>query len=143
MPLLDVNDAFDPSFLDQIVDYRISQTVDRNGRVVRFKTPYTVNAVVTATGPDDLQRLPDYEMMNKSISVYCPDFRLQGPVRSAEDNTNNLNETQPDEIFWHGSMFVVISMQDYSGYGRGFTSAVCSSIDMVDAPPLGGSVGVA
>jgi hypothetical protein len=143
MPLLDVNDAFDPSFLDTVTVFRITQTVDQHGRVVRFKQPFTVNAVITATSPDDLQRLPDYETMRKSISIYCPDFRLQGPVRDPADNTVNLNETQPDEIFWHGSTFVVYTMQDYSGYGRGFTSAIATSIDMVDGPPIGGSTGVA
>ena len=138
MPTLDVNDAFDPSFIDTITVMRITQTVDMNGRVVRFKTPYyNVSAVVTATGPDDLQRLESYEMMNKSISVYCPEFRLQGPVR---DPGNGIEQTQPDEIIWHGSTFVIVSMQDYSGYGRGFTSCVAVSIDAVDAPPIGGSV---
>jgi hypothetical protein len=141
MPTLDVNDAFDPSFIDFITVYRITQTIDKNGRVVRFRRAFTnVQAVVTATSPDDLQRLPDYEMMNKSISVYCPEFRLQGPVRSGG---NGVLQTQPDEIYWHGSTFVVHSMQDYSGYGRGFTSAIAVSIDAVDAPPLGGSVGSA
>jgi hypothetical protein len=140
MPTLDVNDAFDPSFIDLITVYRITQTIDKNGRVVRFRRAITnVQAVVTATSPDDLQRLPDYEMMNKSISVYCPAFRLQGPVRS----DNGVLQTQPDEIYWHGSTFVVHSMQDFSGFGRGFTSAIAVSLDAVDAPPIGGSVGSA
>ena len=137
-PTLDVNDAFDPSFLDFITIYRINQTIDKNGRVIRFRRAFTnIAAVVTATSPADLQRLPDYELMNKSISVYCPDFRLQGPVR----NDTGVLQTQPDEIYWHGSTFVVISLMDYSGYGRGFTSAIAASIDAVDAPPIGGSFG--
>jgi hypothetical protein len=140
MPTLDVNDAFDPSFLDFVTVFRITQTIDKNGRVLRFKRAIpNVAAVVTATSPADLQRLSDYELMNKSISVYCPEFRLQGPVRS----DNGVLQTQPDEIAWHGSTFVVIVMNDYSGYGRGFTSAIAASIDAVDAPPLGGSVGTA
>jgi hypothetical protein len=143
MPTLDVNDAFDPSFLDIILVDRITQVIDQYGRVHRTKRRYQVNAVVTATGPDDLQRIPEYEMMNKSISVYCPDFRLQGPVRPNAGTVAQLNQTQPDEIIWHDSTFVVHSAQDYSGYGRGFTSAIAISIDSVDAPPLGGSAGVA
>jgi len=141
MPLLDVNDAFDPSMIDCIDVYRITQTLDRHGRVVRFKKKYPgVVAVVTATGPDDLQRLPDYQMMQKSISVYCPQFRLQGPVRKNLPTTGLLDQTQPDELVWHGSTYVVHSMQDYSGYGRGFTSCIAVSIDSVDAPPLGGGM---
>jgi hypothetical protein len=140
MPTLDVNDAFDPSFLDYVTIYRITQTIDKNGRVIRFRRAFTnVAAVVTATSPADLQRLPDYEMMNKSISVYCPAFRLQGPVKS----DNGVLQTQPDEIYWHHSTYVIVTMMDYSGYGRGFTSAIASSIDAVDGAPIGGSVGSA
>lgn len=139
MPLLDVNDAFDASFLDYVDVDRISEVVDQWGRTVRYKQRIAnVAAVITATGPDDLQRMPDYEMMNRSISIYCPEFRLQGPVR---DPSTGLGRTQPDEITWHGSTFVVHSVQDHSGYGRGFTSAIAISIDAVDGPPLGGSVG--
>lgn len=139
MPLLDVNDAFDPSFIDYIDVDRITEAVNQYGRTQRFKQRFNnIAAVVTATGPDDLQRLPDYALMQKSISVYCPEFRLQGPV---QDPQTGLGRTQPDEIHWHGSTFVVHSMQDYSGYGRGFTSAIAISIDAVDGPPIGGSVG--
>jgi hypothetical protein len=141
-PSLDVNDAFDPSFIDIIAVDRITEAVDQYGRAVRLKHRINgIKAVVTATGPDDLQRLPDYEMANKSISVYCPEFRLQGPVR--DPATGSLTQTQPDEVIWQNSTFVVHSMQDYSRYGRGFTSAICISIEAVDAPPLGGTAGLA
>jgi hypothetical protein len=62
-------------------------------------------------------------------------------VRKDMPTTGLMDQTQPDEILWHGSTFVVHSMQDYSGYGRGFTSAIAISIDSVDAPPIGGSLG--
>lgn len=139
MPTLDVNDGFDPSFIDFIVVERFVQAIDRNGRVLRMKRVFrNVPCVVAAVAPDDLQRLTDYELMNKSITVYFPDFRPLGPARDPTGAT--LTETQPDEFLWHNSRFVVHSLQDYSGYGRGFVSVIAISVDAVDAPPLGGSV---
>lgn len=139
MPLLDVNEAFDPSFLDTILVDRIREVVDQFGRVRRYKTRYTVaNAVVTAASPSDLRREPNYELMAKSIDVYVPQgFRLQGPVR---DPVSGAMRTQPDEIIWHGSTFVVNAASDFSGYGMGYTYAHASSIEAMDAPPLGGHV---
>ena len=139
MPLLDVNDGFDSSFIDYITVERIIQAIDRNGRVVRLKRRFTnIACVVAAVAPDDLQRLSDYELMNKSITVYFPEFRPLGPAR--DPSGRSLTETQPDEFIWHDSRFVVHSLQDYSGYGRGFCSVIAISVDAVDAPPLGGSV---
>ena len=133
MPLHDVNDAFDPTFWDTIVVTRFTQTIDNTGRVVR--TPQVINTqgVVTASSPNDLNRLPDEQYMNKSITVYTQ-FRLFGPTIDT-----NGNQTHPDEITWHGSRFVIRALDDYSGYGRGFMMAVCTSIEPVDAPPLPGN----
>jgi hypothetical protein len=130
MPTLDVNDAFDPSFMDQITVSRITESVDQNGRVVRVPSTLTALAVVVPTSPNDLQRLPDEEYMNKAITIYSQ-FRLQGPV-----NDPVLGRTHPDEVIWHGSTFVVRALDDYSGYGRGFVMAIAVSIDAIDGPPL-------
>lgn len=139
--LLDVLEAFDPSFIDLIQVDRISEVVDQYGRAQRYKQRFSnIKAVVTATGPADLQRMTDYELMRKSISVYTPEFKLQGPV---QDPQTGLKRTQPDEIIWNHNTYVVSTMMDYSNWGRGFTSAIAISIDAVDAPPLGGSVGTA
>jgi hypothetical protein len=34
-------------------------------------------------------------------------------------------------------------MEDYSGYGRGFTMAIAESIQAVDGPPIGAPMGSA
>lgn len=130
MPLHDVSDAFDESFWDDIVVTRFTETIDQHGRVVRTPTVITTQGVVTASSPDDLNRLPDEQYMNKSITIYSP-FRFIGPVIGNP-------QTHPDEITWHGSRFVVRALDDYSGYGRGFMMVVCTSIEAVDGPPLPG-----
>lgn len=137
--LLDVNEAFDPSFLDQIEVFRIREVIDQFGRARRYKTRFVIrNAVVTAASPSDLRREPNYELMAKSIDVYLPDgFRLQGPVR---DVVTGAIRTQPDEIRWNNAMFVVNAASDFSNWGRGYTYAHASAIEAVEPPPLGGSV---
>jgi hypothetical protein len=78
--------------------------------------------------------------MSKSITIYSPSFRLQGPVI---DKVTGNQTTHPDEVDWHGSTFVVRHMEDYSGYGRGFTMAIAESIQAVDGPPIGAPMGSA
>lgn len=137
MPLLDVNDAFDPIMMDEFQVIRRVQTISNKGRVVVAETPMTATGVVTAASPDDLQRLPEAEYMNKAISIYTP-FRLQGP---AQDEAGVV--TLPDQVLWHDSVFVVRAVDDFSGYGRGFVSAVAVSVGAVDPPPIPAPVGSA
>ena len=134
MPLLDVNDAFDVLFMDSITVWRIVETIAQTGRVIRKRTPYyNVAAVVVPSSPADLERLPDYQLMSKSITIYSPSFRLQGPII---DKVSGNQTTHPDEIDWHGSTFVIRHEEDYSGYGRGFTMAIAESIVALDGPPM-------
>jgi len=130
MPYHDVNDAFDPSFWDNIQVVRRVITVDQHGRNTTTETPITTRAVVTAAGPNDLQRLPEEEYFNKAIEVYSP-FRFQG---TSTDELGNV-VTHPDHILWHGSVYVVRALDDYAGYGRGFVHVVAVSINAVDPPP--------
>jgi len=129
MPSLDVTDAFDISFWDQIVVIRRAASIDNKGRVSTVDKPMSAFAVVTAASPVDLQRVPEWSMMNKAISIYTP-FRIQGP---AVDEAGNV--THPDEILWCNSLYIVNYLEDYSRYGRGFVHAVAISKQNVDYPP--------
>jgi len=129
MPTLDVNDAFDPSFWDNIVVIRRIVTIDQHGRARVTEKPISARAVVIAASPNDLQRLPEAEWMNKAIQITTP-FRLQGP---SIDEVGTV--THPDHILWHGSIYVIRIFDDYAGYGRGFTHAIAVSINAVDPPP--------
>lgn len=128
MPLLDVNDAFAPEMLDKITVHRITESIDGHGRVVRAEQHFDdVAAVVTMATPNDLLRLPEEEHSQKAITIFSPAFRLQGIVSGY---------THPDEVEWHGSRFVVKAADDYSGFGRGYTSVVAVSVGPQDGPPL-------
>lgn len=93
-------------------------------------TQIAAQAVVLATSPNDLQRLPEEEYQLKSISMYSP-FRFQGP---AEDPASGARQ-QPDEVIWHGSTYVVRLLDDYTPYGRGFVHVIAVSVEAVDPSP--------
>jgi hypothetical protein len=124
MPTHDVSEAFDPSFLDTFTIIRRVQIISQFGRVRLVEKRFTGIGVVVASSPNDLQRVPEMQYMNKSITIYTQ-WKLQGPAPGM----------QPDEIIWHGSQFLVRSLDDYSGYGRGFITVICLSIDSVDPAP--------
>src|SRR5215471_420544 len=100
MPIHDVNDAFDVTFWDQIVVIRRVAFINNMGRVATQDKSMSALAVVTAASPVDLQRVPEWGMMNKAISIYTP-FRLQG---HAVDEVGNV--THPDEVLWRKSLFI-------------------------------------
>jgi hypothetical protein len=129
MATLDVSEAFDPSFLDVVTVLRRPLNVDPHGRGVTTVVPFSIMAVVVAASPSDLQRLPEGEHMNKAISVYSMQ-EIQGP---AIDEVGSF--THPDQLIWHGSLYVVRFLEDYSGYGRGFVHALATSMQSIDPPP--------
>ena len=121
---------FDPLFWDDITVRRRQQVITQNGRVSVQTTTFAMQAVVVAASPNDLQRVPDYQQMGKAISIYGIMPRLQGPALNVDGT-----QTQPDQVEWHGSLYVVRLLEDYSGYGRGFFHAVAESVQSVDPPP--------
>ena len=135
MPLLDVNDAFDASMLDTVTVIRRVSVVDSHGRVATTSSSLSISAVVTMASPDDIARLPEEEYTNKAITVYTT-ARLQGASRDEAGV-----ETLPDQVLWHGSVYVVRALDDYSGYGRGFVNAVATLIDPVGPPPMPAPLG--
>lgn len=121
MPVLDVSDAFDPSFMDAITVTRRVQGVDNFGRatvVVESVTP-DVPAVVGPSSPTDIQRLPEGSYMNKAITIITQ-HKLQGPSPGY----------YPDLVTWSGADYIVASLDDFSRYGQGFISVVAVSKDI-------------
>ena len=85
--------------------------------------------VVNASTPADLERLPETERTNKSITIIT-NFQL----RSVFSQSSGANQYLPDIVLWNGDSFVVKNLEDFSNYGPGFISAIAQSIDSVDAP---------
>lgn len=137
MPIHDVSEAFDATFWDTIMVIRRRQFVDQYGRVSVTNQQFTMLAVVVAASPNDLQRVPNYQQMGKAISIYSISPRLQGPALMYGSG----EETQPDQIVWHGSLYVVKLLEDFSGYGRGFIHTIAESVQAVDPAPFPDIIG--
>jgi hypothetical protein len=129
MPDLDVSDAFGPEMMDTFTVIRRVEVMV-NGRSTTTETPFkNVEGIVAPSSPDDLQRLPEGDYMNKALTIITP-FRLQGPSPNYK----------ADEIEWpvvSGNRYLVRVVDDYSAYGEGFIQAVAASIEAMDPPPMG------
>jgi hypothetical protein len=138
MPIHNVDEAFDPTFWDYITVVRRQETVSGQGRTVMKLVTSQQLAVVVPASPNDLNRLPEADMMNRAITIYTP-YRLQ----SSSINHLTGSQTLPDQIVWHNTTFIVRILDDYSGYGRGWIQATAVSYDSIPAPPIPDPIGSA
>ncbi len=116
MPLLDVSDVLsDPLFADSAVLIRTAVSVDpATGRTVETPTETPISVVVTSDKGQNLRRTPDAAISDGSIIVHST-FRL------AEGG----NGVDADILRWNGNEWTVVTTDDYSRYGAGFTVATC------------------
>lgn len=123
MALLDVTDVLlDPDFMDAgLLCNRMTQTVGDDGRAANAVTQTRFAAVVTSDKGDILHRNADGSRIIGSITLHTP-FRL----------TDGAAGRDADEIVWQGRTYTVVSVNDYSHFGRGFVCATC------DLKPLSG-----
>lgn len=136
MPFLDPDlDAFDIDFMDTIAVTRRQQVVSDKGRGSTIDTRTNgVQAVVCIAAGSQLDRIKDYDISKKYISVTTP-FRLQLATEGAPGDAAGTTYKN-DQVWWNGTLFEVIDLGDDSRYGQGWTEAICSSIKYQDAPPL-------
>jgi hypothetical protein len=131
MPM-DLSDAFCPENLDTFAVIRRKQTVNNFGEADNGIQRIPDQMGVVDAGDDNkIAIATDEQHFGKSISVTTP-FRLRG-VSEVKGS-----EFAPDLVFWHGSYFKVVVVEDYTSYGFGWVQAQCTSEDWVDpAPPPG------
>jgi hypothetical protein len=129
MPQLNLSAALtNPLTIDKFSVLRRTESVDINGlnNPVETRIPL-VYGVVTA-GPEDRREQTDSAQLTaKSLSIVTR-FRLRATAPGVV----------PDYVLWpidSNQRFVVVSVDDYSSYGPGWTQAICSSIESQDLPP--------
>lgn len=127
MPTLDVSEILtDPLFSRPLTIERRIETVGNNGRATKQVSQITPKPYGVITSASDDRRIltGDAQYRADAIRVITK-FRLSGPAPGRE----------PDVIVYNSSRYVVLQIDDYSDYGVGFTSALCSSTDTLDQPP--------
>ena len=120
-----ISDAFDPEFLEPIVVRRQIETIGANGRATRTTQDLNVDAVVTSGSANTLTTEEHGRYMGKMISLVA-EFAFQGPDNAGKG---------ADHVIWHGSEFVVDSVDDYMHFGSGFTQATATSVLTTDPAP--------
>jgi hypothetical protein len=120
MPTLDVTRVLaNPRFADSITVTRTTTTVDPNtGRPIETKTSQDLSAVVTSDRGRNLQRNPDAALSEGSIIIHSTfTFTEGGQVGAVTYDA--------DVVTWQGRDWTVVTVDDYSRYGAGFTCATC------------------
>lgn len=123
MPLLDVSDILtDPDFADSADLIRTSVTVDPNtGRTISTTAETPISVVVTSDKGQNLRRSPDAAASEGSIIVHSTITFTEGDAAS---------EIDADIVRWNGKDWTVVTVDDYSRYGAGFTVATCRLLDL-------------
>lgn len=120
MALLDVSDVLlDPDFADSLVCERLAQNVGDDGIAVNTAKVHRFAGVVTNDSGDKLSRISSGERVEGNIVVHSV-FRLQ-------DGSSGMTA---DVVTWRGRRFTVVSVNDWSHFGRGFTAAKCDLIPL-------------
>lgn len=125
MATLDVSRVInDPRFFDRgLVCIRNTQTIGENGRAVNTPSSTPFSAIVTANDGLKLDRRSDGSIVTGAINVVTR-FRLTQGIRALD----------ADEIIWRGNTYTVLTVKDYSDFGRGFVKAICT---LKSLKPLG------
>src|SRR5271154_1593343 len=131
MPGLDVSIALtNPLTLDTFALLRRKQVMNQFGETsMSIERIPVVRGVVYPEGLNELSRRAETQTNNKSIVVITR-FAIRAESQSANDGA----QYQPDIIVWRGDNFLVVRVEDYSNYARGFVKVTAESMDIVDQP---------
>jgi hypothetical protein len=120
MALLDVSDiTLDPDFVDPLVCFRNTQTVDDNGLATDTPTSTRFYGVVTNDQGDILKRFPEGSYVTGSIMVHS-----RFPLTAGKDGVD------ADTVQWNGDMYTVFNIANWTTYGAGFTAALCTPVKL-------------
>jgi hypothetical protein len=131
MPQLDMSQAIlEPWFVDQYLVKRRLTGTNKYGEVQVGLHEFTAYGVVTIHDDNALKRGADEQHAAKTIHIVS-----QTRLRTAVEGY------QPDLVLWHGSEFVAIKNEDYTGYGAGWTQTTLTSQKFMDPAP-GPGIGI-
>jgi hypothetical protein len=128
-PQIDVSAVLgNPMFLDTFTVLRRKQIVNQFGEATMSVRCFTgVRGVVQPEGLNDLSRRPEAQTNAKTLVIYTR-FAIRGESKDA----NVDSEFQPDQVVWYGNTFVVVRVEDWSKYARGYVKVTAASQDIVD-----------
>jgi hypothetical protein len=112
---------------------RRTQTVNNSGYASTTVQAFPgIVGVVYPSDDNELKRYPDLQIQGDTVSVITT-FALRG---ESVVSGNPEISFQPDLVVWNGSNYVVRVVNDFGNFGGGFIFAICTSITLVDQPPV-------
>lgn len=90
--------------------------------------PVIVFAIVVP-GKSNLRRSSDGERVNAYIDVFT-EYRL-----SAGFKTTDSTHRDADTLLWHGRVYTVMAVEDYTAFGPGFVHAGCDMLPLYPTVP--------
>jgi|SRR6185369_5677611 len=121
MPRLDVSDVLtDSNFCDATLRCeRYNISINPQGRSVTVQTLLGFAGVITSDSGERLNRGIIGEHATDTITVITR-FRLRDAGSGAT----------ADIVQWNGNRYTVVSVNDYSTYGVGFTENICEMVPL-------------
>lgn len=116
MALLDVSEVLsDPIFYEPVSLIRRSSSVNGYGENVLAEKTVVISAVVQPASNQDLKLLPEAAQSSGAIVVYS---------RVKQESESNLGYS--DVILWGSLRYQVLSVENYSNWGTGYTKAIAT-----------------
>lgn len=127
MASIDVNDAFDASFISEFYYSKPSIALNEEGVYETKLSNYTVQlGVVLPNETSHTTRDPANEYIIKSIKIYIPAYLL----------THQTYIQPADVIYWSNQHYKVDEVRNYMQYGKGYTLIIAALIDASDQPEV-------
>jgi hypothetical protein len=130
MAMVDVSRVLtNPRFLTGLTVYRRKQKVNNFGEPkLEVEVLSNVQGVVYPASKNDLERYADAQITQRSIVILT-----QNSLRGESETIDGV-EYQPDIVLWKGNHFLIVTVDAYTNYGRGFVKMIANSMDIVDLP---------
>lgn len=129
MAMVDVSRPLtNPRFLTGLTVYRRKQKVNNFGEPKLEVEKTAIRGVVYPASKNDLERYPDAQITERSIVI------LTRAALRGESQTIDEVEYQPDIVLYSGNHFVIVTVEPWENYARGFVKMIANSIDIVDMP---------
>ena len=127
MASIDVNDAFDASFISEFYYSKPKIILNEEGIYVTKLSKYKVQLGVVLPNETEHTTLdPANEYIVKSIRVYIPAYLL-----------NHQTYIQPaDIIYWNNQHYKAEEVRNYMQYGKGYTIIIAALMDASDQPEV-------
>lgn len=117
MPLLAIDELLtDPDFTSYLYMVETRSQVGQDGMAQNFKYKSRFIGIVDPAGATELQRAPEGMNTTGALIVITNNTNLTAGDAQAG--------TQPSQVQWHGQLYLVRQIDDYSEYGKGFVKAM-------------------